>query len=176
MLHLERPLGGEAVVVAANLPDLQALSGYRLQVIVARDRPGDTRGPQVDVAPGAFLERPAADHVGDRQAAPGRSTRAASEKTRSLRGDRLITPFEMTASKLASAKGSLDVGLHELDLGEPGLVAQTAGLGELFVGDVDAGDAARPSTSTAAQNRSVPDPEPRSSTASPGWRAARSRW
>ena len=55
-----------------------------------------------------------------------------------------MTPFEMTASKLASSNGQLlDVGLDELDLREPVAVAKPRRLVELLVGDVDADDAAR---------------------------------
>ena len=103
---------------------------------------------------------------------PGRSTRAASEKTRSLRGDRLTTPFEMTASKLASAKGSSSMwACTSSTWANPASSRRRPALASCS--SVMSTPATRPAspTSTAAQNRSVPDPEPRSSTASPGRRA-----
>ena len=47
---------------------------------------------------------------------------------------------------------------------------------DLGVGEVDADDAAGSPTASPAQNASVPDPEPRSRTRSPGSSPARSRW
>ena len=75
---------------------------------------------------------------------PGRRTRAASANTRSLAGERLMTPLEMTASKLASSNGSSSMcASHELDLREAVSVPQPRGLVELLVGDVHPDDAAR---------------------------------
>ena len=50
---------------------------------------------------------------------PGRSTRAASSNTLLLSTERLITPLEMTASKLASPNGSRSMRASRIGLGEP---------------------------------------------------------
>ena len=155
--------------------DLEAGGLDRLDVAAARDRARDARGPEVDVPPGPLLERPAADDVGERQPAPGPSTRAASAKTRSFAGERLITPLEMTASKLASSNGSSSIlRLDELDLREA-VAEQASALPTCS--SVKSTPTTRPDspTSMAAQKTSVPEPEPRSSTFSPGRSAARSR-
>ena len=74
---------------------------------------------------------------------PGRSTRAASAKTRLLTTERLITPLEMTASNVASSNGSSSMlASTKLDVREAVAVAQPRGLRELLGREVDADDAA----------------------------------
>ena len=58
-------------------------------------------------------------------------------------GERLMTPFEMTASKLASSKGSSSMWLSVNSTCEkPQGVPEPGSLGELRVGDVHPHDAA----------------------------------
>ena len=59
---------------------------------------------------------------------PGFSTRAASAKTASLSGARLMTPFEITQSQLPVLDGqSLDPPLTELDLGDVDFLGESLG-------------------------------------------------
>jgi hypothetical protein len=69
---------------------------------------------------------------------PGRSTRAASARTRSLSPARFTTQLEMTTSTQASARGCLDVALDELDVLEACLRGVCAGQVEHLVGHVQA--------------------------------------
>src|SRR5207302_922838 len=61
--RIEGAFGDEGVVVGARLPDPEARGLDRLQVAVTGDRARDAGSPEFDVAPGALLERPAADDV-----------------------------------------------------------------------------------------------------------------
>ena len=108
---------------------------------------------------------------------PGRRIRAASAKTRCLTGERLITPFDRTASKLAASKGRSSMCASTSSTwAKPCSSRSRAAFSSCL--SVMSTPTTRPDspTSTAAQKMSVPEPEPRSSTVSPGWSAARSRW
>jgi hypothetical protein len=69
----------------------------------------------------------------------------------------------------------VDARLHEVDTFETAAVPQASRLADLLVCEVDSHDAAGLADPRAAQKTSVPEPEPRSSTRSPGAGAARSR-
>src|SRR5439155_1626762 len=94
-----------------------------------------------------------------------------------LIGERLITPFEMTTSKAPSSKGRASM----LASANSTWVNPSRSLRRVafaICSSVKSTPITRPEspTWTAAQNTSVPEPEPRSSTLSPGASAARSRW
>ena len=89
--------------------DVEAGGLDRLDVAAARDRAGDARDSEFDVAPGVLPRRLAADDVREASRPRGRSTRTATAKTRLLMKDSLITPLEITASNIASSNGSLSM-------------------------------------------------------------------
>jgi hypothetical protein len=88
----------------------------------------------------------------------------------------LITPLEITTSKLASGNGrSSMLASTKSTCANPSRSRNPAAL--VSCSAVKSTPTTLPAgpTWTAAQNTSVPEPEPRSSTVSPGASAARSR-
>ena len=83
---------------------------------------------------------------------PGFSTRNASDKTRSLSAERLITQLEMMTSTEFDGQGDLlDLSLEELHVGRAGLPLILAGEGEHLVGHVEAVRLARRSHAAGGQ-------------------------
>ena len=107
---------------------------------------------------------------------PGRSTRAISANTRSFSGDRLITQLEMTQSTEASSTGSCSMmPLRTSTFARP--AAAMFSLALAIISSVMSTPMARPvgPTFLAASSRSMPAPEPRSSTTWPGCTAEKAR-
>ncbi len=85
---------------------------------------------------------------------PGRSTRAASAKTRCLTGERLTTPFEITTSKLASSNGRRSMlASTKRTLLDSAALAEPDRVRDLRVGEVDADDASRRADTRAGAER-----------------------
>ena len=79
--------------------------GQRSVELGAGEGAGDAAGPLLHVAAGGVVHVLVGDHVGDREAPAGLSTRAASRSTRCLSPARLITQLEITTSTASSGSG-----------------------------------------------------------------------
>ena len=141
----------------------------RLDVARRGDRARDAGRPQLDVAPRALLQRPAADDVGEReppswaQHAGGLLEDAALDHGEV---DHAVGDHDVEAR--VAERQPVDPRLDEVDLVEA--LAEPRGLVELLAREVDADDVAGRADLHPAQKTSVPEPEPRSSTDSPGSR------
>ena len=108
-----------------------------------------------------------------RSGRPGRSTRKLSAKTAALFPDRLITQLEMITSTVWSGSGIDSMWpLRNSTLRAPALAALSRAM--LSISSVMSRPYALPAgpTRRADSSTSMPPPEPRSSTVSPGWRSA----
>ena len=129
------------------------------------------RGP---VAPRALLERVRANDVGEGEPAARPQHSGSLLKDGVLDHGQVDYPVRDRRVEALVLEGQpLDPALRERDLGEAMLLLQAPGLGDLLVGEVDADERPDSPTRTAAQKTSVPEPEPRSRTSSPGFRPAR---
>ena len=114
---VERSFGDEVVVVGTDLFDPKTCGFDRVQIAAAWDRPRDTGGPELDVAPvRSFSARPLTMSA-SASLPPGRRRRAASTKTRCFTGERLtaVASFAGVGYHLDLAK--LTPGDRVLDLG-----------------------------------------------------------
>ena len=151
------------------LDPLEAVPLQDLCVLSIQESPGNSAGPEIDV-PLPFLDtgtwivtsaicmRP-----------PGTSTRKIDAKTTSLSGIRSITPLEITTSKLPLANGNSSTSPSmKRTLSAPIAAAETRAFSS--ISEVMSIPVTLPSGPTiwAATSESVPAPEPRSSTRSPG--------
>jgi hypothetical protein len=106
---------------------------------------------------------------------PGRSAAAAERKTASLSGARLITPLEITTSIDAASTGGSSISpLTKTSWAM--WCSSRSRRAFASCASVMSTPMTRPAEPVrwAAMNESVPEPEPRSMTLSPGWMRARS--
>src|ERR1039458_8109895 len=104
---------------------------------------------------------------------PGLSTRKASVRTRSLSAERLMTQLEMMTSTEASGSGMLSIWpLRNSTFSSPALALLE--LASASISSVMSRPYARPvgPTRRAESSTSMPPPEPRSRTTSPGFNSA----
>ena len=145
-------------------------------VAVFLERAGDAADPELHAAPKRLpaCRRPRTTTSDTAKRPPGFSTRKASAMTRSLSADRLITQFEMITSTELSGSGMLlDLALQELDVRR---ARTSAGSRARARASRRSCPGRRPCRSgrraCAESSTSMPPPEPRSSTISPGFSSA----
>src|SRR2546429_5440085 len=139
---IEGALGNEVVVVGAYFSDSETRGFDRVDVATAWDRPCDAGRPKLDVAPGALLQRPAADDVGDGEPSTGpKHTCRFGEDPVLDRGevDHSVRDDDVEGRVLEGE--SVDACFEELDLGEPVAISQADRLGDLLVREVDSNHA-----------------------------------
>src|SRR5207249_157519 len=135
--RVERTLGDEAVVVVAHLADREAGRLDYLDIARARDRARDARGPELDVAARALLERLAADDVGEREPPTGpQNARGLVEHAvlHDREVDHAVRDHDVEARVVEWEL--IDARLGELHVRKAVAVAQGGRLGELRVGEV----------------------------------------
>src|SRR5437879_6160093 len=132
-----------------------------------RESAADSAGPELGVVDDGLRKLYRAHDVGDRKPAAGLED--AARLTVRLRNDRLMTPFEMTTSTVASGSGmsSIRPSWHAIRIPEAAACASAL---RHIVG-LRSTPITRPvgPTCHAAMMLSSPAPLPRSSTVSPGW-------
>jgi hypothetical protein len=138
-------------------------------VLCFQQSPCDSAGPEVDVSPPLLADRPLDRDVRDLDPAARGEGPVHSAKTASLSGRRSITPFEMTTSKASSTNGSASTSPSTNSTFVLLIVSALARALASICGvmSMPVTCPAEP-TICAAISESVPAPEPRSSTRSPG--------
>ena len=139
------------------------------RVLPVEQRAGDSARPQVDALARVLGDLVVDDHIGDLQPPPGRRTRSISSRTASLSGTRSMTPLEMTTSTDASRSGSASTSAScSSMLARP--MAPPLSRARASIAGVMSTPMTRPDGPVicAAMSRSVPAPQPRSSTTAPG--------
>ena len=174
----ERNSRASSTLVDSCRLDVDCLEARRRQlgaIIVFVERSGDAADPEQHVA--AYLPAAPSPRVTTSETAkrpPGFNTRKASCNTRSLSPDRLITQFEMITSTVLSGSGIASISpFKNSTFSRSGLALVFARQRKHLVGHIEAVGLSRGPTRRADKSTSMPPPDPRSSTVSPGFNSAR---